>query len=772
MSDSLSKITSMIESAKELTIEAAVSASSRLTDTPSKSRPQEISKLLNSRTDREVLNGMKCVMAIISKGEDGLPYFADVVKNITSTNAKVKQLVIVYLTKYADVEPDTALLSINSIQKSLNDKNPINRANAVRSLAGIRISSIVPILALSMKRTSTDPSGLVRAATAISIGKVYDLAGKSKKQMLEFLTKLMADSEALVVGEAIKSYCRIRHELHENKKWDIIHGHFRRICGLLSQFDEWAQCYVIDLFTEYARLFLPKPIGEVIDPDLELFLESMKPLVQSTSEAVILSIAKSVYLVGPSQLFQDFQLDLVLTRIATTFSDQETSVFALEIVRFISKQDAIFEPYYRNFYVLPTDSTDVAICKLQILSLLATPDNFKYIFEELKYYSIYSSDKPVGKESIKALGNCSQLSLEWSQKILKWCLAKIKKTRGETSNEILTVIRYLIQQKSETNNSSDIQEVLQTTFNLAGILDDESIELESDARASIIWVIGEYTALAGNSFAPDVSRKLLVNFADEEDEVRYQILVLASKIYAYELIKLKNEGGDQFTEYAQDKLNNSVAYKMFQHTLHLSKYDTSYDTRDRARMFSVLLSSIDRAQLASLFLQVPKPVPFTKTDIIDNKKSETINEFFNIIDWADPETLPPKSIRKEVAVEVNKLGRMAFTSSSSIDRTKSPSPVSEHAFSSQQFQNKQTQAPKPKQTYQLQSLDEFFGSEEYSSSSEEEEEESSSEEEEEASDNEENGEVQNAGNDNTDDDAEEEEYESSSDASSSKSLIR
>ena len=130
--------------------------------------------------------------------------FADVVKNITNSDPKIRQLVIIYLTKYAEVEPDTALLSINSIQKSLNDKDPINRANAIRSLAGIRIGSIIPILVLSMKRTSTDRSPLVRAATAISIGKIYQISGRSKRQMIEYLSKLLTDSEVMVVGAAIK----------------------------------------------------------------------------------------------------------------------------------------------------------------------------------------------------------------------------------------------------------------------------------------------------------------------------------------------------------------------------------------------------------------------------------------------------------------------------------------------------------------------------------------------------------------------------------------
>ena len=738
----------MIDSAKEFTIETAVSASARLTDTPSGSRPQEISKLLNSRTDREILNGMKCVISLITREEDALPYFADVVKNITNSDPKIKQLVIIYLTKYAEVEPDTALLSINSIQKSLNDKDPINRANAIRSLSGIRIGSIIPILVLSMKRTSTDRSPLVRAATAISIGKIYQISGRSKRQMIEYLNQLLTDSEVMVVGAAIKSYAKIRMELNEDKRWTPIHGNFRRICKLLNQFDEWTQSYVIELLTEYSRKFLLRPItDEITDDDLELFLMSMKPLVQSISESVILSVAKSVYLLAPRQLFCDFQLDLVLTRMATSLNQLEVSLFALEVVSFISKSDNLFESYYKSFYVTPSDLTDVAICKINILSALSNQENFKYIFEELKYYAIYSTNKSVSKESIKAMGKCSGLSLEWSQKILKWCLKKIKTSRGETLNELLTV-RYLIQQKSDSNDSLNKTEVLKTTYNLATILEDSLVELETEARASIIWIIGEYTALAENSFAPDVLRNLLKRFAEEEEEVRYQILVLASKIFAYEMIKIKNEGGDQFKDYVEEKYSNSIEYKMFQHTLHLAKYDSSYDTRDRARMFSVLLSSVDRAQLASLFLQVPKPVPFVKSDAADNLRLRAIDNYFEVCDWSDQDKLPPKSIRTELPVQVNRLGNVSFASSSiSREKTKSPSPVGEHSFSSQQFaqQRESLSQVEKKQAlrYKLQSLDEFFGSEDdysssSSSSSEEEEEEEVSEEEE--SDEEKNGE--------------------------------
>ena len=86
MADSLARLGSMFEQAKDLTIEAAMLASARLLETPQSLRPQEISTLLNSRSDRDIVAGMKCVVLLISRGEDGLPYFADVVKNVTTHN--------------------------------------------------------------------------------------------------------------------------------------------------------------------------------------------------------------------------------------------------------------------------------------------------------------------------------------------------------------------------------------------------------------------------------------------------------------------------------------------------------------------------------------------------------------------------------------------------------------------------------------------------------------------------------------------------------------
>ena len=72
---------------------------------------------------------------------------------------------------------------------------------------------------------------------------------------------------------------------------------------------------------------------------------------------------------------------------------------------------------------------------------------------------------------------------------------------------------------------------------------------------------------------------------------------------------------------------------------------------------------------------------FVKSDAADYLRLRAIDDYFEVCDWSDQDKLPPKSIRTEFTVQVNKLGNVSFTSSStSREKTKSPSPVGEHSF--------------------------------------------------------------------------------------------
>ncbi|CRK36952.1 hypothetical protein BN1708_020166, partial [Verticillium longisporum] len=92
------------------------------------------------------------------RAQKTLPFFSSVVKNVASPNIEIKKLVYIYLIHHAEQEPDLALLSINTIQKSLSDTNPQVRALALKTMSGIRVPVISQIVSLAIKKGVADMS--------------------------------------------------------------------------------------------------------------------------------------------------------------------------------------------------------------------------------------------------------------------------------------------------------------------------------------------------------------------------------------------------------------------------------------------------------------------------------------------------------------------------------------------------------------------------------------------------------------------------------------
>ena len=755
MTETVSRFGSMVESAKNLSFDVASAVTSKLGESPKASRPKEVSKLLNSRLERDNLSGMKYVILSISKGEDGSIYFADVVKCITSSNVIVKSLVLIYLTKYAEIEPDTALLSINSIQKSLNDRISKVRAISIRSLAGINLPSIVPILQICIKKTILDKSPLVRESASIAIAKTYLIEGISRSQkrdLLESLFQLLLDTNVQVVGTSFKAFCTILTRLPFEERWKPIHANFRRFCRIISELDEWTQAYLIHTLTEYSRIFLPKPTlfyqeGQeaafqlpekysdlphndyevAMDSDLELFINSLKLLIFSRSDFVVLAISKAFFLLMPPKVFKGLKLGTFLVRVASSSADIESIHFALKTILTISSSDrTIFAPYYKYFYVLPTDSLDISLIKLQILCSLVDGYNVNYILAEIKYYIITAENLIIARKAANLLCSCADISDELSKKILKWCLSHVKKVRNPIGIDLLSVIRYFLQKSQDLNDANQKDEVIKINQKLASVLLDENVNLESGARATIIWIIGDSTHRIDNLVGPDVLRILSRNFSFRPDAERYQILILAAKCLCHEVNKVQRsrEITDADITYFWE---THIVPKLFSHIYHLSRYDNSFDTRDRARMLVALLNpGVRHSELASLLLQVPKSVPRISRDLDDpnDRPDHLYQRYYQVSDWSDPATQPSASIRKEAQVRENVLGG-ARNAVSSKSTSPAPYPHLTTGIRKEEAQKDLLRRRAAESKFRLQSLDEFFASDESDQSDSEGETESS-----------------------------------------------
>ena len=112
------------------------------------------------------------------KGRSVLTFFPQVVQCLSSpvstsaSSIQIRSLVSLYILRQASLEPDLALLSVNTYQKDLRDPSPIIRALALRTLAGMSLDSIVALVIMSLKTASRDSNWFVRRIVAESLGKV------------------------------------------------------------------------------------------------------------------------------------------------------------------------------------------------------------------------------------------------------------------------------------------------------------------------------------------------------------------------------------------------------------------------------------------------------------------------------------------------------------------------------------------------------------------------------------------------------------------------
>ena len=653
--------------ARDLTVEAAsvIGISKALkSGSSSKSIPfAKLKALLDSRSDRDILEGLRRVISMIYQNKPCLPYFSSVVKNVANTNIEVKKLVYIYLLHYAESDPDLALLSVNAIQKSLTDQNPQVRALALRTMSGMRVPVISQIVSLAIKRGISDMSPHVRKAAALAIPKCYRLEPNTLPQLLDYISALLGDKQYFVVGPAVQAFLDICPD-----RLDLIHKHYRSLCRKLVDMDEWSQLATLKLLTNYSRRCFPLKYetttvtstkgfyddetqetttstepNRVLDPDLTLFLTSCIPLLQSRNAAVITAVASIYQDIGtPTHL-----ASAVGPLISLLRSQQPTSSIALTSIITLALEPPttkLFAPYASHFLPLSTDVDAVTKLKLEMLALMFPHCQLhlqSLILSELSHFC-HSPSIDIIRDSVRAIGRCAQSSSSpaTSARCFKVLLNQVSSFDSVLVAEVLTVMRHLIQQDPSAHRK--------TVVRLARNLDGMGASSPA-ARATVVWLVGEFASLEAQSqsrsqreqddengrgktrvedgIAPDVLRILVKGFVGESEEVKGQIVLLAAKVYLLWLQEQPSmsrvgpqdssqENGNETNDTDERDLdsstlemNNHPIAKLYNHTLLLSRYDVSYDLRDRARLFRNLLQDPHNTQLASLLLLAPKPAP-------------------------------------------------------------------------------------------------------------------------------------------------------------------
>lgn len=207
--------------------------------------PLKVRQYLESNKESEKLKGMKWLLAMLSKDRDMSEFIADVVKNVIVKSVEVKKMVYIYLVHFADFNDDCrqiALLSINSFQIDMAGSNQLIRGLALRVLTSIRVSDIIQIQLLAVRKCSTDSSPYVRKCAATAIAKIYSFDPDQLSQLKTILEQLLTDSSTMVLGSALAAFNEVCPT-----SYNILHSCFRKLCHLIADMDEWTQMSMKEL---------------------------------------------------------------------------------------------------------------------------------------------------------------------------------------------------------------------------------------------------------------------------------------------------------------------------------------------------------------------------------------------------------------------------------------------------------------------------------------------------------------------------------------------
>uniref|UniRef100_A0A8C8BVG5 AP-3 complex subunit beta n=1 Tax=Otus sunia TaxID=257818 RepID=A0A8C8BVG5_9STRI len=615
---------------------------------------RNLKQMLESSKDSAKLDAMKRIVGMIAKGKNASELFPAVVKNVASKNIEIKKLVYVYLMRYAEEQQDLALLSISTFQRALKDPNQLIRASALRVLSSIRVPIIVPIMMLAIKEASSDLSPYVRKNAAHAIQKLYSLDPEQKEMLIEVIEKLLKDRSTLVAGSVVMAFEEVCPD-----RIDLIHKNYRKLCNLLVDVEEWGQVVIIHMLTRYARTQFVSPWKDdevveeynennfyesdeeqkekdrkvkniyTMDPDHRLLLRNTKPLLQSRNAAVVMAVAQLYWHLAPKSEASIVSKSLV----RLLHSNREVQYIVLQNIATMSIQrKGMFEPYLKSFYVRSTDPTMIKTLKLEILTNLANEANISTLLREFQTY-VKSQDKQFAAATIQAIGRCATNITEVTDTCLNGLVCLLSNRDEIVVAESVVVIKKLLQTQPAHHG-----EIIK---HMAKLLDNITVPV---ARASILWLIGEYCERVPK-IAPDVLRKTAKSFTTEDDLVKLQILNLGAKLY----------------------LTNSRQTKLLtQYVLNLSKYDQSYDIRDRTRFIRQLIVPNEKSGALSKYAKkiflAQKPAPLLESPFKDRDHfqlgtlSHTLNSqatgYLELSNW--PEVAPDPSVRNVDVAESTK----------------------------------------------------------------------------------------------------------------------
>ncbi|TFK29094.1 clathrin binding protein [Coprinopsis marcescibilis] len=566
---------------------------------PRKGENYELSVDLNSEYKEKRKDAIKRVIASMTVGKDadvsGL--FPDVLKNMQTDDLEQKKLVYLYLMNYAKTQPELVILAVNTFVKDTDDPNPLVRALAIRTMGCLRAEKIIDYLSDPLQKCLRDDNPYVRKTAALCVAKLYDLKPELvlENGFLEQLHDMISDSNPMVVANTVAALTDIHISVTSQPstssadiaQFAITTPVLNKLLIALNECSEWGRVAILNALARYTA---------VDDKESEHICERVVPQFQHVNGSVVLAAMKVVMIHLRNVTREDLEKQLIRKMapplVTLLSSPPEVQWVALRNINLLlQRRPDILSNEIRVFFCKYNDPLYVKIEKLDVMVRLASPKNMDALLSELKEYAS-EVDVDFVRKSIKAIGQTAVKIDEAAGRCVDVLLELINTRVSYVVQEAVVVMKDIFRKYPETYEG-----VIPT---LCANLEDLD---EPEAKASLIWIIGEYASKIDN--AAELLNSFVDAFTEESYPVQLQTLTAVVKLF------LKKPDSSQAI--VQRILNTAT------------KDCDSPDVRDRAYIYWRLLS-MDPAAAKSVVLSHRPPISIPATTVAPAMLEELISE--------------------------------------------------------------------------------------------------------------------------------------------------
>jgi len=478
----------------------------------------EVKELERSLGDFNIdvkLQALRQIIAAMTVGKDVSMLFMAVLKNMETQNMELKKLVYLYVMNYARTHPDKAIMGINTFRKDSRERaNPLLRALAIRTMGCIKIEQIVEYLIDPLKEALRDEDPYVRKTAVLCAAKMHEInpAIIEQQGFLKVLENLLTDGNAMVVSNAVAALQQIA-EGKGTYSIDLKPYTVQKLLTALNECNEWGQTVLIDSLSSYVPAD-SKETEDILDRISSRLSHSNPGVVIST---IRLTMRYLDYLTSPDSI-RKYTKKLAAPLISLLSTENEIIYVALKNINLIlQKRPNVLEKELKMFFCQFNDPIYIKLEKLDILVKLGDMRNIDLILHELKEYG-NEIDVEFVRKSIRTIGRLA-IKLEGASERCAQALWELLKSKvSYVVQECVIVIKDIFR-KYPGKFEAILKDLCDNLKNLE----------EPEAKASMVWIVGEYVEIIEN--ADQILGEFVKGFKDDASIVQLQVLTSCVKLY-------------------------------------------------------------------------------------------------------------------------------------------------------------------------------------------------------------------------------------------------